>query len=141
MELILLASKTDPFRKGITLMIAASRDFGCPVRAMRLLQATDNHRPLSSLLFCIGQRQQLAFTREYVVKSLQQLATRAGLGHGSWNGDSFRRGDATWAAEVGIPEAEIPIIGRWRSDAYKAYIEYSTAEQISLSRRFQRRPH
>ena len=79
MELILPAPKTDPFQMESTFTIAASRDFGCPVRAVRLLLATDDYRPIFSPLFCVGQRQQLAFTREYMVKSLQQLGTRAGL--------------------------------------------------------------
>ena len=65
----------------------------------------------------------------------------AGLGSGCWNGHSFRRGAATWAAEVGISETEIQTLGRWRSDAYKAYIEYSPEEQIALSRRFQTNRH
>ena len=54
-----------------------------------------------------------------------------------WNGHSFRRGTATWAAQVGISETEIQTLGRWKSDAYKAYIEYSDTERISLSKRFQ----
>ena len=36
-ELRLPASKTDPFRRGITLTVAASGDIACPVRALRPL--------------------------------------------------------------------------------------------------------
>ena len=140
MQLTLPASKTDPFRKGITLTIAATNDAGCPVHAITRLQAIDHHRPASSPLFCIGRDQQQAFTREYVVRSLQRLALSAGLKQGTWNGHSFRRGAATWAAERGITDSEIQILGRWRSDAYRAYIEYSTEERISLSKRFQYQP-
>ena len=55
-----------------------------------------------------------------------------------WNGHSFRslRGAATWAAQVGITETEIQTLGRWKSDTYKAYIEYSDTERITLSKRF-----
>jgi len=137
MEVILPASKTDPFRKGITLTIAASYDNACPIHAMREFFAQDTHRPPHAPLFCIGRDRQQAFTREYVVLKLQQLALTAGLGQGTWNGHSFRRGAATWAAEVGISESEIQTLGRWRSDAYKRYIEYSNRERISLSKRFQ----
>ena len=75
-----------------------------------------------------------------MVQKLQTLAIFAGLGTGSWNGHSFRWGAATWVAEVGIPEREIQILGtrRWRSEAYRAYIEYSRDQQIALSKRFQR---
>ena len=137
MELTLPSSKTDPFRKGITLTIAASHDSACAVQAMRELQLTDTHRPQNAPLFCIGRAEQLAFTREYVVQRLQGLALSAGMGQGTWNGHSFRRGAATWAAEAGICDNDIQTLGRWKSDAYKRYIEYSTEERISLSRRFQ----
>jgi len=137
-ELTLPASKTDPFRHGIRLLIAASNHEACPVAAITRLTLIDTHRPPSAPLFCIGRREQLAFTREYVVQQLQGLAIRSGLGQGAWNGHSFMRGAATWAAEVGIPESQIQTLGRWKSDAYKRYIEYSTEERIILSQRFQR---
>ena len=140
LELTLPASKTDPFRHGVQLTIAASKDAGCPVNAMKQLLRMDTHRPPHSPLFCIGTHEQLPFTREYVVRRLQELAIEAGLGYGAWNGHCFRRGAATWAAQVGISETQIQTLGRWRSDAYKAYIEYSKEERISLSRRFQRAP-
>jgi len=101
MELTIPASKTDPFRKGITLTIAASGDPACPVNSMRRLQAIDYHQPPSAPLFCIGRQQQLAFTREHVVRRLQQIAITAGLGQGAWNGHSFRRGAATWGSTSG----------------------------------------
>lgn len=136
-ELTLPASKTDPFRQGIRLIIAASHDEACPVQAIRYLFDMDSHRPQLAPLFCIGRDTQLPFTREYVVYQLKDLAAKANLGLVGWNGHSFRRGAATWAAEVGIPDAQIQILGRWKSEAYKAYIDYSKEEQTSLSRRFQ----
>jgi len=141
MELTLPASKTDPFRKGVTLTIAAGSNIGCPVQAMKRLQTTNHHRSRASPLFCIGRYQQQAFTCEHVVKSLQDLVITAGLEQGAWNGHSFRRGAATWAAEMGIPEGDIQILGRWRSDACKVYIEYSRNDRISLSKHFQHGLH
>ena len=115
----------------------ATYDQGCPVLAMQRLRAIDTHRPEHAPLFCIGKLEQHAFTREYVVRRLQELATGVGLGQGTWNWHSVRRGAATWAAEVGIPENDIQTLGRWRSDTYKAYIEFSKKERIKLSKRFQ----
>jgi len=137
MELTLPTSKTDPFRKGITLTIASTQDPGCPVEAMRQLLCIDSHRPRSAPLFCISEHDQRAFTRDYVVTQLQHLAQVAGLSQGTWNGHSFRRGAATWANQAGMSEGEIQTLGRWRSDAYKSYIEYSNDERIALSQRFQ----
>ena len=104
---------------------------------MKQLRGIDTHRPATAPLFCVGRYNQGPFTREYVVTKLQHLARLAGLTNGTWNGHSFRRGAATWAAQKGISEAEIQTLGRWRSDAYKSYIEYSGKERITLSRRFQ----
>ena len=92
------ASRTDPFREGIMLTIAARNDNGCPVRAMTQFLAIDTHRPPNAPLFCVGRENQYPFTREYVIRILQERATRASLLQGSWNGHSFRRGAATWAA-------------------------------------------
>jgi len=137
LELTLPASKTDPFRRGIRLTVAASQDTGCPFQAMQQLLRIDTHHPRHAPLFCVGRHKQLPFTREHVVRTLRELAIRTGMGHGAWNGHSFRRGAATWAAENGIADMQIQTLGRWRSDAYKAYIEYSKAERISLSKSFQ----
>ena len=137
MDLTLPASKTDPFREGIRLTITASGDEACAVKAMRRLRQADSHRANSAPLFCIGEYRQDSFTREHVVARLQQLALLAGLGQGTWNGHSFRRGAATWAAESGMSESDIQTLGRWRSDSYKVYIKYSRKERIALSKRFQ----
>ena len=137
LELTLPASKTDPFRHGIQLTIAASYDAGCPVSAMKRFLEIDRHRPAVAPLFCIGIYEQRPFTREYVVQRLREIAIQGGLGRGAWNGHSFRRGAATWAAQVGITESQIQTLGRWRSDAYKIYIEFSKEQRITLSQRFQ----
>ena len=137
MELILPASKTDPFWHGIRLTIAATNNAGCPIAAMKQFRTIDSHRPKFAPLFCLGRREQCPFTREHVVCTLQELAIMAGLGNGAWNGHCFCRGAATWAASIGIADTEIQTLGRRRSDAYKVYIEYSRAERIALSQRFQ----
>jgi len=143
MVLTLLASKIDPIHKGITLMIAASSDsnIGGPLQAMKHFQTTDHHRPPPLPLFCVGRNQQQHFTCEQVVKSLQDLVMTAGLEQSVWNGHSVRRGAATWAVEMGIPEGDIQILGRWRSDAHKGYIEYSRNYRIALFKRFQHGLH
>jgi len=127
-ELTLPSSKTDPFRKGIKLTIAASLDNPCPVCAMEEYLTRDTHRPYQAPLFCIGSLEQEAFAREYDIHKLHGVASRAGLDYGMWNAHSFRRDAATWAAQVGISETEIQTLGRWKSDPYKAYIEYSDTE-------------
>lgn len=41
-------------------------------------------------------------------------------------GHSFRRGGATWALKIGIPEVVVKAMGDWRSDAYMRYIQVDT---------------
>lgn len=138
MSVNLPASKTDPFRGGVEILIAATRDEACPVKAMRRLRRWDHLRPSSAPLFTAHAALRSPFTREWVVERLRSLAATAGLGTGAWNGHSFRRGAATWAAERGLPEDSIQALGRWSSTAYRAYIETSYDARIALSRRFQR---
>ena len=107
LELHLPSSKTDPFRKGIKLTIATTYNRGCPVLSMQKVRAIHTHRLKHAPLFRIGKFEQHAFTWEYVVRRLQELATVVGLSKGTWNRYSFRRGAATWAVEVGISENEI----------------------------------
>jgi len=82
MDLTLPSSKTDRFRKGVKLTIAASCDIACPLYTMEQFLAHDTHRRQYASLFCIGTLEQQAFTRQYVVHMLQGLAVTPGLGHG-----------------------------------------------------------
>ena len=52
-------------------------------------------------------------------------------------GPGFRRGAATWAKQVGIPDEDIQLLGRWKSDAYKRYIEVHPEHIFGVSRRLQ----
>ena len=137
MAVNLPASKTDPFRQGVEIIIATSKDKACPVEAMRTFLHVDRHRPPFDPLFTADQFCRLSFTREHLVHNLCTLATSAGLGAGSWNGHRFRRGATTRAAEVGLPEQQIQALGRWTSATYRSYIQASRDDRIAMSRRFQ----
>lgn len=132
------ASKTDPFRGRVEILIAETRDEACPVMAMRRLRRADQLRTASEPLFTTHPSRRPPFTRERVVDKLCSLAITAGLGAGTWNGHSFRWGAATWAEQKGLPEDSIQALGRWSSAAYKVYIETSYEARIALSCRFQR---
>lgn len=54
-ELTLPATKTDPFRKEIKLIITASKDEGCLVQAMKSLIEIVTHRPRLPPLFYVGK--------------------------------------------------------------------------------------
>ena len=148
--LTLPASKTDPFRRGITLTIAASgtNDRACAVFALhRLLEGwpAAPHTPLFSNTHLThnpntataSSSETLAnFDRVWVVNKLRELLTRAGI-TGHYSGHSFRRGAATWARQAGILDGDIQLLGRWKSDAYKRYIEVHPEHIHNVSLRLQ----
>jgi len=87
----------------------------------------DTHWPYKGPLFSIGNREHGAFYREYFVHKLQGLASPARTG------PQLRRGPhgaPTGAAQVGNSETDIKTLGGLKSDAYKAYIQYSDREGI-----------
>lgn len=135
MTVSLPASKTDPFRKGIVLTVAAVNYDACAVTAMKNL-FTRFPRPPNAPLF---HQQHRAFTRDYVMSNLKPVMRF--LGHeGNYSGHSFRRGAATSAKEAGLCDADIQILGRWKSDAYRLYIDTPLTHIFETSKRFQK-PH
>ena len=131
----LLASKTDLFRKGVTLTVAASHDEACPVASLRHL-FTRFPLPATAPLF---YRAGSCFTREYLVNTIQSNIRTLGI-RGQFNSHSFRIKAATTARQRGLRDDEIQLLGRWKSDAYKAYIQTHESHILNTSLRFQRGP-
>ena len=133
LELTLPASKTDPFRRGVTLTVAASGDEACAVKALHHLfrWETSSDSPLFQI--------EGAFTRTAVTNHLRQILTSLGV-QGHYSGHSFRRGAATSAREAGLSSDEIQLLGRWKSDAYRLYIVTHPARILAVSRRHQHLP-
>ena len=129
--LTLPSSKADPFRRGITLTIAATNDEACAVASLKHL--FDKYpAELSSPLF----NPHRPFTRKLVTDTMRD--TLLILGHGGhYAGHSFRRGAATSAREAGLTDAEIQLLGRWKSDSYRLYIVTHPARILDASRRHQ----
>ena len=133
LELTLPASKTDPFRRGTTLTVAASGDDACPVRALRHLFRWK--APLDSPLFQTAG----GFTRELVIGQVRHILALLGV-KGHYSGHSFRRGAATSARLAGLSDEEIMLLGRWKSASYRLYIDTSGERVLAASRRHQRLP-
>ena len=116
--LVLPASKTDPFRQGVTLTISAANDEACAVKSLRNLFERfpkSHYHPLFST--SAG-----TFSRGYVTKKLQEGIRILGYG-GNYSGHSFRRGAATSARLAGLSDQEIQLLGRWKSNSYRLYID------------------
>lgn len=120
-RLSLPSSKIDPFRTSITILIARVPvgSTTCPVIALRNLFILDP-KPLTTPLFLdvLGN----ALSRQAFLAILKKRLALIGVNKSKYSGHSFRRGAATSAASVGYSDFEIQLLGRWRSDCYKLYI-------------------
>ena len=76
----------------------------------------------------------VALTRDTFIREVRDALERAGIRSSGYAGHSFRRGAATNAAAVGIHGHEIQLLGRWRSDAWKLYVEVDPHRVKHLSR-------
>ena len=114
------ASKTDPFREGCVIRLAATRIPGmCPVRA--LLQYTSGFPTLRGPLFVLSNGQFL--TRQHINAFLRRAFPLALPG--TIASHSFRIGGASRLCSLGVPDATIMIMGRWASNAFRRYLHLS----------------
>ena len=75
------------------------------------------------------------FTREYLVRELQSMASAVGI-WGNFTGHSFWWGAATWARFNGLSDEQIQQLGYWKSDTYKLYIDSLHIDKLALSQAF-----
>ena len=111
------ASKTDPFRSGCTIRVAAVPGRICPVSI--LLCYLRCHPTGSGPLF-VWRPGHFLIRNDMVL-----LLRRCFPGTLNFNTHSFRIGGASAAASAGVPDSQIQILGRWSSDAYRNYIHAS----------------
>ncbi|TFY57507.1 hypothetical protein EVJ58_g6982 [Rhodofomes roseus] len=131
--LSLPSSKTDPFRRGVSVLIAAAPGTStCAVAALQHLFTVDPRSPTAPL-FVADDGSPL--TRSNFITRLKLLLPAAGLDPTGYSGHSFRRGAASSAAAAGYSDFEIQQLGRWRSDAYRLYIDIPRDRVLHLSSR------
>jgi len=123
--LLLKRSKTDPFRKGITIKYFATDHDICPVHVMQSLLHTRNDMLAQSQDPLFTTRTGAPLTRSFVIDKLKILLLHLGYNPTLYSGHSFRIGAATTAADAHIPDHMIRTMGRWNSDCYCRYIQTS----------------
>ena len=125
------ASKTDPFRSGVTLVLGATNRDLCPIGATLhylSIRGTGNG-PLfkfedGSFLY-----------RDRFVAEVRKLLRSAGIEASQYSGHSFRIGAATTAALAGVEDHTIQTMGRWHSSAYLLYIRLPPESLAGISGR------
>jgi len=109
------ASKTDPFRTGSIIRLAAiiNHDL-CPVKAMQRYLVYRGRSPGPLFTFSDGRY----LTRNFLVAFLRMVLPNVN----NINSHSFRIGGASAAMAAGASDALIRIMGRWSSDCSNRYI-------------------
>lgn len=120
-ELFLPESKTDQYKKGVTVLIAS----GFAVAALdRIITRHPTRSPSDPLLMrsVVPPR---PYLRKPVLARFNDLLARARVDRSGFTGVSFRSGGATALANKGVPTLLIQVLGRWTSDCYKRYVHLS----------------
>lgn len=125
----LKASKTDPFRKGVNIVLGRTYNNLCPIEALLAYLAVRGNG--TGFLFRFGDGRLL--TKSLFVSKVRDALSRAGLVSKDYAGHSFRIGAATTAAECGLNEYMIKMLGRWQSSAYERYIQTPRENLANIS--------
>ena len=122
------ASKTDPFRLGVSIRLATNNSYLCPVGALKNYWRIHPSRKGPLFVFLDGKyltRKGLAAVlKDVLPETCKNISTH-----------SFRIGAATTAAANGHPRWLIQSLGRWTSDCYRQYlrIPLATIQEVSQS--------
>lgn len=119
-------SKTDPFRKGVDIIIASPEAIQALTNYLYL--TTDKHITPQSPLF--RNRNGTAVNRAWFMKQVNILVTAAGYNKSQYTSHSFRKGGAVSLQERGVEDSVIRNMGRWRSGAYHLYLRHPKHDTI-----------
>ena len=104
-------SKTDQFRQGVDIYLGKTGQELCPVSALLAYLAVRGKDP--GPLFKL--RDGCFLTKEIFIERVRVALDVLGLDGSMYAGHSFRIGAASTAAEVGIEDSIIKMLGRWES--------------------------
>ena len=117
----LKVSKTDPFRKGQTIVIGRANPNLYPISAIVAYLESRPPFPNPGPLFTLQSGSFL--TRGRYTSETRLLLSKGGLDWSEFAGHSFRIGAATTAASANLPPWLIKVLGRWSSDCFERYIK------------------
>lgn len=129
-EVRLKASKTDPFRRGISVYLGVTGCILCPVAAILDYMVRRSSEAGPFFTFSDGT----FLTRDRFVQEVRAALSRASVDSSAYAGHSFRIGAATTAAKRNVPDSMIKMLGRWESTAYTQYIRTPRDSLASISK-------
>ena len=116
-EILIKASKTDPFRRGVSIYLGRGSCDLCPVAAVLNYMVQRGSAPGPFFRFVNGNY----LTRERFVTAIRTALATAGINPSHYAGHSFRIGATTTAVRQGVQDSFIKTLGRWESSAYTVY--------------------
>ena len=121
-------SKTDPFRRGFCAQLFGLGGATCPLRAVAWMRRRAPF-PLRAGQPLFSLDGKTPVTKRMVLETVQQCLRAVDkklgttLAASAAGAASFRRGGATSLLRAGVPDSVIQVLGRWRSDAFKLYLQ------------------
>ena len=128
-QFTLKSSKTDPFRKGVKVVIGRTGDELCPIAV--LLAYLTHRGGAPGPLFLLPSGRPL-LQRTFVSKVKETLEA-LGYPSAKYSGHSFHAGATTTAAAAGLQDSLIKILGRWESAAYQLYVRLPRTQLKGVS--------
>ncbi len=122
MSFLIKQSKTDQTKKGHFIYIFNLQSPILPYQALLAflqLRKSQSKSP-SDPLFTDDSN--CPITRFWFQKHLKSVLLVSGIPANNFSNHSFRIGAATTAAQKGLSQQQIQMLGRWSSEAFKSYI-------------------
>ena len=129
LTVVIRRSKTDQARIGTNLYLGRTGTTLCPVSAVLAYLAIRPPTPGPLFVFQDGN----PLTRDKLVSQMRDALSQLGIDSTNFSGHSFRIGAATTAAKVGFEDSFIQSLGRWKSNAFTAYITSSPDDLAATS--------
>ena len=123
-------SKTDQFGKGVDVFVGRTESTICPVAAIVHYVAARGSNP--GCFFQFEDRTPL--TKPKFVTKVREALQSLELPCDCFAGHSFRIGAATAAAQAGVEDSVIQLLGRWNSVAFLSYIRTPRDQLAQYSR-------
>lgn len=113
----LTASKTDPFRAGVDIVLSAPTTLAALLAyAAHLLPTSNPTTPL------FHHPDRTAVTRTWLMKRVEGLLRQTGCDSRLYSSHSFRKGGAVSLQAKGVGDSLVRRSGRWKSDAFNLYV-------------------
>jgi len=132
--LFLPESKTDVFRVGVSIRIAANSSSLCPVALLKLAWRSARNQHPSAPLFQNDDGSAVSYAQLALL--IRRCCLDAGLDPSKYKPHSLRIGAATTAACLGFPASVIKVLGRWSSLCYQVYTRMTPARFLEVSKAF-----